>query len=285
MKRALKWLGGLFALVLLVACVGLFWLLRTESGARFAIARALGATEGKLAIGASQGRLAGPLVLTDVRWRDAGVDAQIGRLEVDIAPLALLRNVAHVENIAASDIRIATTTQPPAPPSDEPLSLQPPLDILVDRVALERIQLTHDAQPVFEADSFAAVARWTSRGLAVEKLALRARQGEVDLDARLDSFSDYRGSSSGRFRWQVDGTDYAGTLSASNDGRQPQVQVQLQQPVALAATVAASEAYSQPLDQRTYAVTLNAEAKRDDCVISIGEAGDISIGDLHRFRA
>ena len=259
MKRALKWLGGLFVLVLLVVSVGLFWLLRTESGARFAVARALGTTQGKLAVGASQGRLSGPLVLTDVRWRDAGVDAQIGRLEVDIAPLALLRKIAHVENIAASDIRVATTTQPPAPPSDEPLSLQPPLDILIDRVALDRIQLSHDAAPVFEADSFAAAARWTSRGLAVEKLALRAKQGEVDLDAQLDSFDDYRGRSSGRFRWQVDGTDYAGTLSASNDGRQPQVQIQLQQPVALAATVAASEASSQPLDQRTYTVTLDAE--------------------------
>lgn len=259
MKRALKWLGILCALLLLAVCLGLFWLLRTESGARFVIARALGAAEGKLAIGASQGSLAGPLVLTDMRWNDAGVEARIGRLEIDIAPLALLRKVLHVENVAASDIRAATTTQPPAPPSDAPLSLQPPLDILVDRIALERIQLTHDTAPVFEADSFAAAARWTSRGLAVEKLALRARQGEVDLDAQLESFGDYRGRSSGRFRWQVDGTDYAGTLSASNDGRQPRVQVQLQQPVVLAATVAASEASSQPLDQRTYAVTLSAD--------------------------
>lgn len=258
MKRALKWLAILLGALLLVLVLGLFWLLRTESGLRFALGQALDATAGKLAIGSSEGRLAGPLVLHDVRWRDAGVDAQIGRLTLDIAPLALLRQRLHVENLEAADITVLSTTQPAAPPTNEPLSLQPPLDLQLDRVLLERIRVNHDGADVFVADRFATAARWTAFALAVEQLSLRAPQGEVDLDAELSSTGDYRGKAAGRFRWQIDGQDYAGTLDAAGDGNLPRATLQLQQPVAMQATLAA-EASSLPLDRRNWLFSLRAE--------------------------
>ncbi len=91
MKRAIRWL--LLAVALLVVALGIvvFWALRTESGLRYVIGKAVAATDGKLAIGSAEGTLAGPLVLHQLRWRDAGVDAQVGRVTLDIAPLALLR--------------------------------------------------------------------------------------------------------------------------------------------------------------------------------------------------
>ncbi|TDR41679.1 autotransporter secretion inner membrane protein TamB [Tahibacter aquaticus] len=259
MKRWLKWIIGAVAALLLVLALGLLWLLQTESGARFALDRALGATAGKLSIGSSEGKLAGPLVLHQVRWRDAGVDAQVGKVTLDVAILALLSKTAHVENLEASDIVVATATQPPQPASNEPFSLQPPLDIRVDRVLLERIAVSHDSQPVFDADSFSANAWWGSSGLVVKQLALRAKQGEVDLDADLQSFSDYRGNAKGRFRWQLDGTDYAGTLDFGNDGNSPRLSVALAQPIVLTAS-AASAGGGIALDQRDWDVRVQAPA-------------------------
>ncbi|HJU40509.1 MAG TPA: hypothetical protein VJ724_13110, partial [Tahibacter sp.] len=61
MKRWIKiLLGAVLALVLVVA-LALAWLLNTTSGARFALARAVSATDGKLAIASADGTLAGPL--------------------------------------------------------------------------------------------------------------------------------------------------------------------------------------------------------------------------------
>ena len=90
--RILKWIGIAFLALVLVTGALLAWLVDTESGARFALARAVGSTEGKLAFERSSGRLAGPLTLVNVRYVDpaAGVDAR----------------VAHRgEGLAAADVR------------------------------------------------------------------------------------------------------------------------------------------------------------------------------------
>lgn len=259
MKRALKWLVALLGVLVLVLAVAMFWLLRTQAGARFALGQVIEATQGKLTIEASEGRLAGPLVLRNVHWRDAGVDARIGMVQLDIAPLALLGKVAHVENLQLADVVVTTTTQPPAPPSDEPLSLQPPLDIRVDNLLAERIRINHDGADVFEADRFATTARWTFNGIAVDALSLRAKQGDVDFKADLSTAGDYRGKADGRFRWQVDGTDYAGTLNLTSDGNLPAAIVHLERPVVLDATIRA-EASNLPLPERNYQFQLTAPA-------------------------
>jgi translocation and assembly module TamB len=256
-KRWLKWIAAAVLVALLALLAALAWLLNTESGARFALARALGATEGKLAIGASSGTLAGPLQLREVQWKDAGVDARIAELTVDIATLDILHGIARVENLQANGIDIALTTQPAAPPSDAPLNLQAPLPVSLEHVLLERIAISQDGQPVFAADRFSLAAWWNGNGLGIQQLALRAPDGEVDLDAEFSSLADYRGSSSGRFRWKVDGNDYAGTLKLSNDGRTPQLSLNLQQPFALLATIG-SEASDLALEKRDWLFTLNA---------------------------
>ena len=120
--RILKWIG--IAFLVLVAIVGalLYWLLRTESGAHFAIARAVGAMEGKLAIERTSGRLAEPLTLDNLRYNDAsaGVDARVASIVVDIAPLEILSHRVHVESLDVDGVDVALTTTPPK--ADEPAS-------------------------------------------------------------------------------------------------------------------------------------------------------------------
>jgi hypothetical protein len=54
--RILKWIGAVFLALVLVTAMLLYWLLGTESGARFVLARAVGAMEGKFAFERSSGR-------------------------------------------------------------------------------------------------------------------------------------------------------------------------------------------------------------------------------------
>ncbi|HVT32643.1 MAG TPA: hypothetical protein VHE32_08345, partial [Rhodanobacteraceae bacterium] len=68
--RVLKWIGVAFAVLAVLVAALLFWLLGTQSGARFAIARAIAAAEGKLSIERTSGTLAGPLTLANVRYAD-----------------------------------------------------------------------------------------------------------------------------------------------------------------------------------------------------------------------
>lgn len=259
MKRVLKWLLVAVALLVVITGIALVWLLRSEAGLRFALARAIAATDGKLTVESAEGRLAGPLTLHDVRWRDVGTDVRIGRVTLDVAPLALLRKVAHVESLEVADVSVVTTTQPPPaqPPAEQPFPRQLPVDVYLDRLLVTRLRVNHDGVDVFEAQSFATTARWANYEIAIEQLALRATQGEVDLDAQASTAGDDRGTAKGRFRWQVDGTDYAGTIDAASDGNLPTATIQLQQPVAISAELAA-EASNLPLLERYWQLRLSA---------------------------
>ncbi len=184
---------------------------------------------------------------------------QIGRITLDIAPLALLRKVAHVENLDVADVVVITTTQPPPaqPAESRPFPQQLPVDIVLDRLIVSNIRVNHDGADVFNAQSFATARPLGNYEIAIEELALRAKQGEVDLDAQASTAGDNRGKAKGRFRWNVDGTDYAGTLDATSDGNLPTATLHLEQPVVLDATVSA-EASNWPLAQRNWLFRLQA---------------------------
>src|SRR3569832_1420293 len=169
----MKWLKRAaigFAALLVLALAFVSWLLWTQSGARFAVARAQAALEGKLTIGAVQGSIRGPLQLQGVRYRDpaAGVDASAQRVSVEAALLPLWHRTLHLRALDLGGVVVTLTTVPaPAnapPPAPLQTLLNPPLAILLDRLHVDSTLVTRDGQPVFNADSIDAGLSWTSAG-------------------------------------------------------------------------------------------------------------------------
>ncbi|GAA0722113.1 translocation/assembly module TamB domain-containing protein [Dokdonella soli] len=241
LPRLLKWIGiASIVLVLILASLS-FWLLGTESGAHFALARAIGSTEGKLAVERSSGKLAGPLTLEGVRWHDAaaGVDAKVGRVLIDLKLLELLGKRVHITRLDIDHVDVALTTMPPkpAPPASE-FSLAAPIDIALDRLALKQAAITQDGKPLFALDSLDLGGAWTRSGAVVKALNLRAPEGSVDLSGTISALAGYPGNGETSFRWKVADVDYAGTLKANGDGRQARLDLNLSEPTP--ATVAAA---------------------------------------------
>ncbi len=247
--RAAKWLGIVVVVLLVVlACAG-YWLLRTGSGARFVLARATSALDGKLSVQASRGALTGPLTLDGVAWRDpeTGVDAQVGHIALDLAALPLLAGRVHVRSLAIDGVDVALTTVPPKP--EEPpgeFSLEAPLDILLDQARVTDIAVQQDGQSVFAADSLDLGAAWTGEGVRVRELALRAPDGKVDLHGMITALRGYPGEGEITFRWKVADVDYAGSLTASGNGSNAEFHVALTAPTP--ATLAASLVQNEDLD-------------------------------------
>ena len=239
--RLLKWIGVAFAALVVIVGVLLFWVLGTESGARFALARAVGAMEGKLAIQGSRGSLAGPLTLSGVRYADAasGVDARVGKVVLDIAPFALLGKRLHIVALEVDDVDVALSTVPPQPeePSSE-FSLAAPIDIVLDRLSLKKAAIMQDGAPVFAADSLDLAGAWTRGGAVVRSLALRAPDGSVDLHGTVSSAPGFHGEGETTFRWNAADREIAGTLKARGDGRRARLDLVLSAPTP--ATVAAT---------------------------------------------
>ncbi|MDL1870500.1 pathogenicity protein, partial [Gammaproteobacteria bacterium PRO6] len=130
----LKWLALLLSGLLVLLALALGWLLGSEAGARFALARAVAASDGRLGITGSHGRLAGPLTLAGLSWRDpqAGIEARLREVRVDLRALALLRARVQVTSLQASGIELVLHSVPPgaapAPAAPtQPFPLAPPL--------------------------------------------------------------------------------------------------------------------------------------------------------------
>ncbi|HEX7081727.1 MAG TPA: translocation/assembly module TamB domain-containing protein [Gammaproteobacteria bacterium] len=169
-------LAGLLLLVAVTAA----WLLGTESGLRFAFARAAGYLPEGIEIGAVQGTASGPLVVRDVRVNMQGFSLALDRLELEWRLSALFGRELRVERLRADGLRYTAHEQPPPPPEEKqpfelPERIDLPLDVFVDdaRVRDIAVQGTGQGEP-FVVHALELVAQWTDHSLEIENLALEA---------------------------------------------------------------------------------------------------------------
>ncbi|HEV7717028.1 MAG TPA: translocation/assembly module TamB domain-containing protein [Steroidobacteraceae bacterium] len=239
----------LIALAVLLVAIGasLGWVLNTESGARWVAGRAVGFLAGKLEIREVHGTIVGPLSVTGVRYHDdeAGVDARVERASVDVAFKDLLSWRVHVQTVDVSgvDVRLSESKK-----KDEPsnFSLEPPIDILLDRFTLKEARVSKDGKELFVARTAEAVGSWTAlKGIAIDKLVVDSPDGNVHLAGEVDDRGSYVGRATGGFRWKFGDTSTAGDLTASSEKQQLNVQLRLSAPFAarLDATLGETKAF------------------------------------------
>jgi len=231
--------------VLLVAFAG--WVLDTEDGTRWAANRAVGFLNGKLAIAQLTGSVSGPLTASGIRWVDpeSGVDVRVARVTVDVALRELMEKRVHVQvlDVNGVDVRLSEPTKPDE--EKKPFSLQPPIDLLLDRFTLKDARVSRDGKDLFVARAAEASASWTGRGVTVQRFIVDSPDGNVRLTANVSGSSSgaaaapaqgatdeiYDGRVSGAFRWKVAEVQYVGELSATSEKQKLVAQIRLSAPV------------------------------------------------------
>ena len=194
MKRVAKWLALALGALLLLAVGIVAWSVNTHSGARSVARIAVDTLGGKLALGNVEGTIAGPLTVTDLRYNDpeAGIDAKLQRLHVDVVLADILRARVHVKGILASGIDL-TLREPTKPPPKKPFSLKPPIDIEIDSLALDAARIRRDETQLVELTRATFSGHWTSRDLVVKQLEVRSPQGEIDFRGNVRQRQIYTG--------------------------------------------------------------------------------------------
>ncbi|GLQ47013.1 hypothetical protein GCM10007862_20640 [Dyella lipolytica] len=220
----------LLAIFLLVAG-SVAWLLCTGAGLRFALARAQDFTHGALQVQQAEGRLIGPLDIGVLRYSDGeGTDVNIAGLHLDWHVATLLYKRLHVTELRADRVDVALPKSQ-ASSSSSGFSLKPPLALVLDDVHVGPVTITQDHQPLFASDQLDLAGRWTNDGINVDRLALRAPDGHVNLDGQLGVGRRYRGKGRADIAWKIGGVDYAGSITAQGNGRTAQLQLALTQPM------------------------------------------------------
>lgn len=230
--RWLRWLGIALLLILLLLAVTTGWLLGTSSGLRFVLARVQAASDGALHVQHAQGRLIGPLDLAGVRYDDGkGTVANVAKTHLDLRFWLLLARRVHVLvlDVDGVDVVLPKST-PDQTPSSGSFSLQPPVELILDRVHVGTVKVTRNGQLLFASSQLDLAGSWTQRGIELSRLALQAPDGHVDLAGTLAIGNGSQGNSKADFAWKVGDTDYAGNLVAHSDSRQAHLDLTLSAP-------------------------------------------------------
>ncbi|HEY4293890.1 translocation/assembly module TamB domain-containing protein [Luteibacter sp.] len=272
----MKWtirVGVALGVLLLVIVLAVWWLVGTASGLRFALARAQDLTDNALTVEKAEGRLAGPLDLGGLRYRDGrDMDLHVATAHLDFSFGSLLRKRAHVYELSADGIDVALGPPKPEPETpSEPFSLKPPLDIVLDKVKIGHVRVTQEGKPLFESNSLDLAASWTGNGIAVKSLALRAPDGQADLGGTLAVGKGYKGDGKARFRWKVGEIDYAGEVEAHSDGARAHTIVKLTLPFVV-------QVDANLVQSGDYAWTATIDAPRFDPKPLLGEGSLESLG-------
>ncbi|MEO8460652.1 MAG: translocation/assembly module TamB domain-containing protein [Dokdonella sp.] len=288
MKIWFKWIGLFFAAVVVLFVGFVIWLLNSEAGARFALARAQGALDSRLTVEHVSGTLAGPLILDGVRYLDAqsGIDAHVGHVSADIALSKLLGFTVRLNELAVDDLNVALTTVPPKPelPTTE-VNLKSPIDIELEKFALRRAQISQDGKPIVVIDSLGFAAAWTSVGIVIKQLELRSPDGSVDLEGTLSTAAGYSGAGTVAFTWRVADNNYVGTLKANSDGKLANVDIGLTAPTVVTAVATIGQSESFPWTLKLDAPRFDPKALLPDTALkslaaSLQGSGDINRGSL-----
>ena len=232
--RWLLWVGAAIGGVLVLVVGAALWVINTEAGTQWAADRAVGFMGGKLELGKLQGTLAGPLVVTGIRYNDpdAGADVHIARVSVDVALEELFSRRVHVQTLDVNGVDVRLSEPKPKEEDKEPFSLQPPIDLLLDRFTLRDARVSRDGQELFVARAAEASAQWTGKGISIQKLVVDSPDGNVHLAGEVSGSKTYNGRVNGGFRWKVADATYAGELSATSEKEKLTAQIRLNAPFA-----------------------------------------------------
>ncbi|CAI08504.1 translocation/assembly module TamB domain-containing protein [Aromatoleum aromaticum] len=231
-RRFFRIAGGLLLLgLLLVVAAALFatWLVRTESGLRFAADAVGRLSGGQVVVENASGRLAGPLRIDALRVATPDLRLRLDNLALQWNAAALFDRHLDIASLAIDEITLARRpADAPAPAQGPPATLELPLSLSLRALQVGRGALLDwpaeggDAAPAgavkFELSSLAATLASDGRHHRIEALSATLPVGQASLSGEMDGgAAPFALSASGGLHGERAGRAYTLNLRADGD--------------------------------------------------------------------
>lgn len=231
MRPALKRsLFGVLALVLLLALAAA-WLVSSGSGLHSTLSLADRVLPGSLTWTDAQGRLTGPIVLTDVRYADEGVKARIARLRLDWVPAALMRGSLHIKSLTVQSphIQLMPGEDQPADEASTPLpEIRLPLAVQLDELVVEQLEVeTPQAEPVQLERIALSAHTGADHTLQIQSLAVEHAQGGVQMQGHVQTVSPHELELAADWHWSAEPHRVSGTTRVEGSAEQLVIEASL----------------------------------------------------------
>jgi len=185
-RKILVWSGGGLLVLLLAVVAGVSWLLFTQAGARWVAGMATSRFAPQVSYASLDGTIAGELTVRDFRFEGTPDTAKIriAKLTVDPTLRMLLSRTLRIERATVEGLVLMLPTQPKPDEPDEPLWVEPPLDVVVRDFALRDGVVLKGGEKLATVKQLGVAATWRKDELVIERLDLLSGDIEGDLSVR-----------------------------------------------------------------------------------------------------
>lgn len=205
--------------IVLALLAGVMWLLGTESGTRFVLARAESYLPTELELRSASGSFFGDVCLESVKWNTASLDVTIRDACVEIEVAQLLSRHLAVRSLDVEEVAIVSRPVPDADSSDELPSFESPLRISVDSSSLRNLSFERD-QLTRTVDDIRFAGELSGSSLDVSQLTFLSSWLNAELDGSIELEEFYRGNLDLEWQWtESPSMPLAGNLSLRGDLR------------------------------------------------------------------
>lgn len=184
--RIALWTGGslLFLVVLVLGVVS--WLLFTTSGARWVAELATSRFAPQVKYATLDGTIAGELVITDFRFEGDPTTAKIriARMTVDPTLRMLFSRVLRIDRASVEGLVLTLPDQEKPDEPDEPLWVEPPLEVVVNDFALRDARVIKANEQLVSVKQLGIAARWSAEAIEIDRLELLPGDVEGRLDVK-----------------------------------------------------------------------------------------------------
>ena len=225
------WLSFIALGILLLGSI--LWLIGTESGARWVLARTADLLPRELEIGQASGSLLGGLRIRSVRWLGESVRISIddGYLDINLIPLVFRYLDVNELRVARFEIEIRDTGEPDT--TGELPTVDLPIDISIAAAHLRNVSWRSESVTQ-AADEIVLAGSLFGSDLRITRLQLASPRLQLDLNGSIELAEAYAGRATIDWRWhQTDELRFAGHLELQGDTRRYKLRNSLTAPITL----------------------------------------------------
>jgi translocation and assembly module TamB len=182
-RKVLLWGGGSVLLLIVLVAALAAWLLYTPSGARWVAGAVTSRFAPQVKYARIDGTIAGELVVTGFQF-DGGADKArltIQSMTVDPTLMMLFSRVLRIDNARVRGLVVVLPPEKEEPEPDEPLWIEPPLEITVNDFLLADATIYREKEKLASIKQVGLSAQWKTQELIIETLTVKPGDIEGDL--------------------------------------------------------------------------------------------------------
>jgi len=235
-RRLGLWTAGVLAAALLLCAATAFWIVATESGTRWLVARASPLLPAELQFADVDGTLLNGVTFRSIGWNDETVSVSVDQLATKFQILPLLSHQLRISNLDIRRVAVLVREGPPGDVDSAPFSIDVPIAILIEDASVQDTRVvTVDRELVIEQVRLSG--RLSGSVLRIDRLEIQSELGDIGLSGDAHLATPYPATTTAAWELRLpDQAPMSGIFQLRGDTSRYEIQHELDAPYEISTT-------------------------------------------------